>query len=177
MSMDVHHINAFLEATQAVFETMIRMPVTFEKPLLGSGKANYDVSGVIGLSGDVVGSVIVGFSKESAVKIASALAGCPLEIGTADFADAIGEIANMIAGGAKAKFDGQSVSIGCPSVVVAASHQISSPSGTASICLSCVTSAGRFVIDVTIQTNIRKPSVRPGVTTSAEGVVQTRACA
>lgn len=153
--MDVRHINAFLEATKAVFDTMVKLPVTFEKPQLGTGKAEYDVSGVIGLSGDVVGSVIVGFSKVSAVQIASSFAGCKLEAGTSDFADAIGELSNMIAGGAKAKFEGQAVSIGCPSVVVAPSHQISSPSSAASICIYCNTAAGRFVIDVTIQSSTK----------------------
>lgn len=159
--MDVHHINAFLESTRAVFDTMVKLPVTFEKPQLGTGHSNYDVSGVIGLSGDVVGSVIVGFSKASAVPIASALAGCPLEVGSSDFADAIGELSNMIAGGAKAKFEGQAVSIGCPSVVVAPSHQISSPSGSASICIACNTSAGRFVIDITIQSSTKAAGSRP----------------
>jgi chemotaxis protein CheX len=176
--MDVRHISAFLDATRAVFETMVKLPVTFEKPQLGTGRGNYDVSGVIGLSGDVVGSVIVGFSKESAAPIASALAGCPLEVGTPDFADAIGELSNMIAGGAKAKFEGQSVSIGCPSVVVAPCHQISSPSGAASICIACNTSVGRFVIDVTIQSSKKAAGARSATdSTSTKIPGTTRACA
>jgi len=155
MSMDVRHINAFLEATKAVFSSMVKMPVTFEKPELSSRCGQYDVSGVIGLSGDVVGSVIVGFTKMSAVQIASSFAGCRLEVGTADFADAIGELANMIAGGAKAKFEGQSVSIGCPSVIIAPGHQVSSPSSAAGICIHCNTAAGRFTIDVAIQSSTK----------------------
>jgi len=155
MNMDVRHINAFLEATKAVFSSMVKLPVTFEKPELGTRKEPYDVSGVIGLSGDVVGSVIVGFSKMSAVQIASSFAGSRLEVGTADFADAIGELANMIAGGAKAKFEGQAVSIGCPSVIIAPSHQISSPSSATSICIHCNTAAGRFTIDVAIQSSVK----------------------
>lgn len=174
--MDVRHISAFLEATKAVFETMVRLPVTFEKPQLGAGNANYDVSGVIGLSGDVVGSVIVGFSKESAVPIASALAGCPLQVGTSDFADAIGELSNMIAGGAKAKFEGQKVSIGCPSVVVAPSHQISSPSGSARICIACNTTVGQFVIDVTIQASTKATGSAPASDPKA-ATTAARACA
>jgi len=155
MSMDVRHINAFLEATKAVFSSMVKMPVTFEKPQLGTRKEQYDVSGVIGLSGDVVGSVIVGFTKMSAVQIASAFAGTRLDVGSADFADAIGELANMIAGGAKAKFEGQAVSIGCPSVIIAPSHQISSPSSATSICIHCNTAAGRFTIDVALKSSTK----------------------
>lgn len=165
MNIDVRHINAFLEATKAVFDTMIKLPVTFEKPELGTRKEQYDVSGVIGLSGDVVGSVIVGFTRMSAVQIASAFAQTRLEVGTADFADAIGELANMIAGGAKAKFEGQAVSIGCPSVIIAPSHQISSPSSAASICIHCNTAAGRFTIDVAIQSST-KAQTSPAATAS-----------
>lgn len=176
MSMDARHISAFLEATKAVFDAMVRLPVTFEKPQLGSGRANYDVSGVIGLSGDVVGSVIIGFTKTSAGPIASALAGSPLEVGSPDFADAIGELSNMIAGGAKAKFEGQSVSIGCPSVVVAPAHQISSPSGSSSICIACNTSVGSFVIDVTIQSSTNAAATR-GASNTTIAKAPTRACA
>jgi len=158
MRINAQHINAFLEATKAVFETMVKLPVTFEKPQLGTGKQQYDVSGIIGFSGDVVGSVVVGFTNLAAVQIASVFAGSRLQVGTPDFADAIGELANMIAGGAKAKFVGQNVSIGCPSVVVAVSHQISSPSSAASICIFCNTAAGRFVIDVNIQSSVNAPA-------------------
>jgi chemotaxis protein CheX len=172
MSIDAKHIKAFLEATQAVFDTMLKLPVTFESPTLGSGGQAYDVSGVIGLSGDVVGSVTVGFGRLSAVQIASAFAGSRLEIGTPDFADAIGELANMIAGGAKAKFEGMKVSIGCPSVIVAPRHQITPPSNTAIICIPCNTAAGRFVIDVTFQTGAKTAASR-----AAQAVVAPKAAA
>jgi chemotaxis protein CheX len=157
---------------------MVKLPLTFEKPQLRTGKQQYDVSGVIGLSGDVVGSVIVGFTRSSAMQIASAFAGTRLEIGTADFADAVGELANMIAGGAKAKFEGLDVSIGCPSVVVAPSHEISSPSGAASICIHCNSAAGRFVIDVTVQTSARvNGSGYAGVNEAAKASVRSNAAA
>ena len=57
--MDVRHINAFLEATKTVFDTMLKIPVTFAKLVLNSAPQTHDVSGVIGLSGDVVGSVVI----------------------------------------------------------------------------------------------------------------------
>ena len=149
--MDARHINAFLESTRAVFGTMLKVPVAFEKPEISTEPHTSDVSGVIGLSGDIAGSVIVGFCKLSSVQIASALAGTRLEFGSADFADAIGEIANMIAGGAKSRLDGMDVKISCPTVVLAPNHDIRTPSGAASICIPCTTPAGRFTIDVAFQ--------------------------
>lgn len=159
MNMDARHITAFLEATQAVFSTMMKIPVTFASPKLNTATSQHDVSGLIGLSGDVVGCVVVGFNKESAVKITSALAGSPMEFGTADFADAVGELANMIAGGAKAKFKGMEISIGCPSVVIATAHSVHKPSSAASLSIPCSTPAGTFTIDVTFQANAKRNSL------------------
>ena len=52
--MDVNHINAFLEATKAIFDTMLKIPITFQRPELNHEPMMHDVSGVIDLSGDVV---------------------------------------------------------------------------------------------------------------------------
>lgn len=146
--MDVNHINAFLEATKAIFDTMLRIPVTFERPELSRERVKHDISGVIGLSGDVVGSVVVGFPKETAVRIVSALAGEVLEFGTPDFLDAIGELTNMIAGGAKSKFDGLRVTIGCPLVITSPDHNVTPPTDAVTISIPCDTPGGRFAIEV-----------------------------
>ena len=114
--------------------------------------------------------MIVGFTNTSAVQIASAFAGTRLELGTADFADAIGELANMIAGGAKAKFEGQTVSIGCPSVVIAPNHQVNSPSNTSHIYIHCNAAACSFVIDVAIQSNT-KPKSSPAASNGTKSAV------
>ena len=147
--MDVRHINAFLEATKAVFDTMLKIPVTFGEPGLNRVPQTHDVSGVIGLSGDVVGVVVVGFGEQTAVRIVCAFAGARHEFGSPDFEDAIGELTNMIVGAAKSKFEGLSVSIGCPSVISSPDHHVARPSDAASICIPCITPGGKFVIEVT----------------------------
>ncbi|MFT5422741.1 MAG: chemotaxis protein CheX [Phycisphaerales bacterium] len=151
MSIEASHINAFLESTQALFDTMIGLPVTFGTPKIKDSNQPYDISGIIGLSGDVVGSVVIGFDQDAAIKIVAEFTGEETAVDSPDFADAIGEVANMIAGGAKAKFDGMSVSIGCPSVITAPSHHISSPSAAASITIPCETTAGWFQIDISFR--------------------------
>ena len=161
MSMDVRHINAFLEATKTVFDTMLKIPVTFEKPVLNSAPQTHDVSGVIGLSGDVVGSVVIGFGEQTAVRIVCAFAGTRHAFGSADFEDAIGELTNMIVGAAKSKFEGLSVSIGCPSVITSPDHHVSRPSDAASICIPCDTPGGRFVIEVTFRSIDKAASSKP----------------
>ncbi|MDX2131715.1 MAG: chemotaxis protein CheX [Planctomycetota bacterium] len=146
--MDARHINAFVEAAKAVFTTMLNLEISFDRPSVICGNPTYDVSGVIGLSGDVVGSVIIGIPRSCASGIVRAFTGTEYEVGCAEFADAVGELVNMIAGGAKARFEGLNVSIGCPTVIIAPSHQVRNPSSALGICIPCQTPAGRLVIDV-----------------------------
>lgn len=165
MSIQAAHISAFLESTRAVFETMLDLAVTFEKPRIRDNKVRHDVSGIIGLSGDISGAVVVGFSRLAAIQIVAAFTGSRIELDSPDFADAIGELANMIAGGAKAKFEGMDVSIGCPSVIRAPSHHIDPPSEAQSITIPCSTPAGSFSIDVAFRTTAGvSPSARTQAT-------------
>jgi len=151
MSIQAAHINAFLESTKTLFDTMIGMPVSFETPKIKDGNQPYDISGVIGLSGDVVGCVLIGFDQDAAINIVTKFTGEPAELNTPDFDDAIGEVVNMIAGGAKAKFEGMDVSIGCPSVITSPKHQVTSPSAAESIIIPCVTAAGGFQIEISFR--------------------------
>ncbi len=171
--MDVRYINAFLESTKAVFDTMLKIPVTFDKPHSIREQRTHDVSGVIGLSGDIVGSVVVGFGKQSAMRIVTAFAGVGIEYGTPDFADAIGELTNMIAGGAKSKFEGCSVNIGCPTVITSPDHNIRSPSDATSICIPCNTPGGPFVIEVAFRSC--KEAAAPGKADQNDTTAQTAA--
>jgi chemotaxis protein CheX len=149
--MDARFINAFLESTRNLFGTMLNSTVGFGTPHVHDQLTRYDVSGIIGLTGDVTGSVVLCLPRKTAESIVGTFAGTPLEFGSADFADAVGELVNMVAGGAKAKFEGRSVSISCPSVVVASVHQVQSPSGAACISVPCHCPAGDFAINLAIQ--------------------------
>jgi len=147
--MDVRFINPFISAVRNVFNTMVQTDVSVGKPSLKTGDMeSADVSGVIGLSGDVTGAVVLSFPKLVACKLASAFAGMELDTGHEDFADAIGELANMVAGNAKKDFAGLSVSISLPSVVVGAGHQISQSKTSPQLVIPCQTPLGPFDVEV-----------------------------
>ena len=67
-----------------------------------------------------------------------------------DCTDALGEIANMIAGSAKSNFPSDGTSISIPSVVVGR-HKVAYPKGLPIISIPCETSSGRLVVDVTLK--------------------------
>ena len=61
------------------------------------------------MSGDVVGSVMLSFPIDSALKIVEKFTGMKIDVNSEDFGDAIGELVNMISGAAKAKFEGKNL--------------------------------------------------------------------
>lgn len=149
--MDVQYINPFLISVKNVFDTMIGIPFTLGKPFIKPDRRPlYDVSAIIGLSGGVVGSVVCCLSEPLAMGLASSLSGEEMTELSDDCIDAIGEIANMVAGGAKKDFPGQNTSISTPSVVVGR-HRVAYPSGLPIMCIPCDTSMGRLAIDVALK--------------------------
>jgi len=155
--MDVKYINPFLLAVKNLFDTMIHVPFVLGKPLLKQDNVPlYEISGIIGISGSVTGCVVINLSKQVALQMVSALVGEQVTELDADSTDAIGEIANMIAGNAKKDFPGGDASISVPSVVVG-KHQTAYPSGVPIISIPCDTSAGRMMIEIVLQCSKPKP--------------------
>lgn len=151
--MDADYITPFVTSIQNVFSTMLQLPVTAHEPVVKSGVSpTHDVSGIIGMSGDVVGTVILSFRLEAAQSVVALFCGERLAADSADFADAVGELVNMVSGGAKALFaDSREVSISCPSVIVGEGHGVSLPSDIPCMVVPCSTDCGDFVIEIAIR--------------------------
>lgn len=151
--MDAAFITPFIASIQNVFSTMMQLKVTIGEPHIKTdANTTYDISGIIGMSGDVVGSVVVSFPAATASSCVSLFSGTQLEPGHPDFADAIGELVNMISGGAKGMFQGKKkVSISCPSVVVGKGHTVARQKDTPCVVIPCVTDCGELVIEIAIR--------------------------
>lgn len=150
--MDASYIKPFIASIQNVFVTMLQLPVTVQAPRLkAKPELNYDVSGIIGMSGDVVGTVTLSLPKDTAERIVALFCGQPLATDNPDFADAVGELVNMVSGGAKAMFSGKRVSISCPSVVIGAKHIVATQADTPCIVIPCSTDCGELAIELAIK--------------------------
>jgi chemotaxis protein CheX len=147
----------FVNAVRSVFSTMVGVQTTVGRPSLKAHTGpTYDVSSIIGFSGDVIGSVVVSVQQEAAVKLVEAFASMPIAPGTPDFADAVGELANMIAGNAK-KDLGAFAQITVPNVVLGKGHTIARLSGVPCLVIPCTTPAGDFAVEVNIQVTPSAP--------------------
>ncbi|MBI9016919.1 MAG: chemotaxis protein CheX [Phycisphaerae bacterium] len=149
--MDVRYINPFLLAVKNVFDTMLNMPFNLGKPMLKPDKRPlYDVSSMIGLSGNVTGCVVINMSGALAMALVGALTGEKVNSIDDDCMDAIGEISNMITGNAKKDFPCSDTSISIPSVVVG-KHKTLYPNDIPIISIPCETSFGRLMVDIAIK--------------------------
>lgn len=149
--MDVRYINPFLAAVKDVFETMIDVSFSVGKPCLKKdGIPAHEVSSIIGISGEVTGSVVINLSEKTALQLASALLGEQLSRLDEDCVDAIGEIANMVAGSAKNGFPVANTSLSVPTVVIG-KHEVNYPSSIPIISIPCETSEGKFGVDIALK--------------------------
>jgi chemotaxis protein CheX len=150
-AIDPKLIVPFVNSVRSVLATMAGFETTVQRPRVKTSPApDYDYSGIIGFSGTIVGTVVVSFHRETAIKLVAAFAGGHVEPDTSDFADAVGELANMIAGAAKKDLGG-AANITVPSVVMGKGHTISRPSDIPCLMVPCITSAGEFAIEVSIK--------------------------
>ncbi len=151
IEMDPNYIKPFVVAVKRVFETMITVPFSLGKPTLKKGnEVPHDISSIIGLSGNVSGSVVISLTQEVAFQLASNLIGDEINELDEVCTDAIGEIANMIAGNAKTDFPSNDNAISVPSVVIG-KHKVSYPSGIPIITIPCSTDKGGIVIEVALK--------------------------
>jgi len=163
--MDPHFIKCFMVSIQNVFSTMMQLQVSLKEPKLKTRDAQLaDVSGIIGLSGDVRGNVVLAFPKTTAERVVTLFCGVKLEAGDPDFADAIGELVNMVSGNAKAMFKDRKCSISCPNVVVGGAHSFSSPSDTTTVVIPCETDCGPLTLEI----SIHKPDAKTETTQASQ---------
>lgn len=150
-ALDPKLIVPFVNSVRQVFTKMVNVPTTVAGvQIKGTPGPSYDVSGIIGFSGEVSGSVVVSFQKEAAVRLVNALAGMEIEYASPDFTDAIGELANMIAGSAK-KDLGVVANISIPSVILGGGHIVARLSDVPCIVIPCTTPVGDFAVEINIK--------------------------
>ena len=171
--MDASYILPYIESTKNVFETMLQLQVKTGRPKVEAAipSESCDISGIIGMSGDVVGVTILRFPLQTAKGIVTRFVGMEMAEDSEDFGDAIGELVNMVTGGAKAKFDGKAVSISCPSVIVGAQHKVQQMSDATPISIPCECECGRFTVEVSIRENDERDPAQTSraVSDSVEG--------
>lgn len=150
--MNVKYINPFLDAFLNVMDTMAKLQLTPSRPQVKNDEiAKGDVSGVIGLVGEQVkGSLSITFEKKLAFKIMENMLGDTPMIINDEVTDMVGELTNIVSGGAKKIFseNGFNFDMATPMVVSGKDHTISHITDGKKIILPFNSLFGRAFIEI-----------------------------
>jgi len=152
--MKAEYVNPFITATSEVFKTMVGIePERGSLYIKSDEKLPYDISGVIGLAGQASGFVVISMTERLAFKILENFLGEKKTEMDEDVMDAIGEILNMIAGGAKQVFSKKGIrfKISIPNVVVGKNHMVGKQKNVQCIGMTFKVGDDTFVIEVAME--------------------------
>ncbi|MBL4900593.1 MAG: chemotaxis protein CheX [Colwellia sp.] len=149
--MKVEFINPFLSSMLNVMSTMAKMELIPEKPKLKKDNiAHGDVSGLIGMvSPETKGSLSITFDAPLALATMKGMVGeAPDEVNE-EITDLVGEITNMVTGGAKRLLSekGFEFDMATPIVVSGKNHTIHHKSKGPIVIISLKGEAGRAYIE------------------------------
>jgi chemotaxis protein CheX len=162
--MDVRYISPFLQGTTEVLKKMTAISIVPGKPYAKKHDiAPGDVSGVIGITGDAVGSLAISFSQTCICSIVTSMLGEFYSEVTKDVVDAVGEITNMISGVARSRVekDGMILHAAIPTVVFGKDHTVRHILSAPSIVIPFMTPHGNFFVDVCLKTAAKKENAAP----------------
>lgn len=150
--MNVEFVNPFLESIINVLATMANTEASPDKPFLKcETSATGDVTGIIGLTGEQAkGSFAITFTEPAILYIVSQMLGESVEKVDNSVADCVGEITNMVTGGAKKIFSekGYKFDMAIPSTIIGKGHSITHKTSGNIICIPFKTMAGSFFVEV-----------------------------
>jgi chemotaxis protein CheX len=154
--MNVAYINPFIESTLRSLDMMAGIKA--EKTGLALKEdliTTYEISSIIGLTGETSGSIIISMPAKLACQIASNMLMEDIKTMNKSVEDAIGEIGNIVVGDARRALiqDGHSLSISIPTVVIGAGHKISRSGDVPCIAIPFTTEYGDFEVNVGLREN------------------------
>ncbi|MFB3924517.1 MAG: chemotaxis protein CheX [Syntrophales bacterium] len=152
--MDVKYINPFLAGTEEVLYKMASIRVSAGKPYLKkSDIAPGDVSGIIGITGDAIGSLAISFSEACICDIVSCMLGEIHKEVNRDVIDAAGELTNMVSGAARSRLEKQGLALyaAIPTVVFGKGHTVRHILDDPGIIIPFATDRGSFYVDICLR--------------------------
>ena len=150
------YIEPFIKVCKNVFREFVGQTLEAELPYFIEKDTitEWDVSAVIGLTGEARGAVVISMKQDLAVNLTATLTGKEHKGLDDDVVDAVGEIINIIAGNVKQELEEAfRLVISLPTIVKGKEHSIAWPEGQARvICIPFTTkSADSFTLSVALE--------------------------
>jgi chemotaxis protein CheX len=142
------------DATTEIFETMIMLDISAGDPLKEKiNNFKCSVSGVIGLAGSCKGMLAIHLPDKVAMAITGSFIGMDVTEVDDDVTDAIGELANMVAGNIKMILDeaGNNVTLSIPSCVHGEEYTMDTVSDSERVVIPFDIESGQFLVELQIK--------------------------
>jgi chemotaxis protein CheX len=139
------------DATQEIFSSMIMLEVNPGTPFSREqGMINSSISGIIGLAGSLKGLLAIHLPNKTATAVTSAFLGMDVEEIDDDVQDAIGELANMLAGSLKTALDpsGSEIKLSMPSTVHGEEYSIDCIADAEIVSVPFTFNGDQFVVEL-----------------------------
>ena len=150
--MNIEFVTPFLSSIMNVLSTMAKLEAKPGKPAYKKNEiAKGDVTGLIGMVGNQTkGTLAITFTEPVILEITKRMLGEEETEINATVTDMVGEITNMVTGGAKNLLSekGYSFDMAIPTVVSGIGHVINHKSKKPVIVVPFVTEAGDFFIEI-----------------------------
>jgi chemotaxis protein CheX len=130
------YIQPFIDVTQNVFKEFLGAELSAGRPYFKKTEMlnEWDVSAVIGLTGEARGAVVISMKNELACRLTGILTGTEHTTIDNEVVDAIGEIVNIISGNSKKGLEETfRLVISLPTIIQGPNHQIKWPNDQARI--------------------------------------------
>ena len=143
-----------IEATQEIFSSMIMLDVTPGEPFQrGKEMLKNSISGLIGLAGTTKGMLAIHLPNQTAIAITTAFLGMGVEEIDDDVRDAVGELANMLAGNVKTALDpkGSDIKLSMPSAVYGEEYSVDCLANAQSITVPFALEGDTFFVELQVR--------------------------
>jgi chemotaxis protein CheX len=152
--MKAELINPFVTSTVHVFATMLDCPLTRGTLHLRTNRLvpEYEINGIVGVTGGLFGTVILSMQEPLAMRATEAMLGIRPPGLNDDVIDAVGEIANMVAGAAKRHLAEYELSLSIPTVIIGKNTRVGFTSKVGPICIPYQSPWGPLQVEVGIAT-------------------------
>lgn len=115
-------------------------------------RTQFELSGIIGFSGKVKATIVISMERDVAFAATETFLGDRPNTINADVLDVVGELANMIGGGARDRMNDRQVILGLPTSISGLGHIISFEAGLEITHIPIQTSAGKMSVDFASRT-------------------------
>ncbi len=147
--MKAEYINPFITSVKQTFETMLDCQLERSELFASQDhQPKHEITGVIGLTGRAEGKVALSLSRDVAIQATRVMLQEEQDDINDDVADAVGELANMVAGAAKAQLEKFELRITLPEVFVGKSKVLDFPADSTPICIGFRSDWGQLTVQV-----------------------------